>query len=100
MLANCSKIKSYIGFAKKSRNIVFGTDDILKLIKKCQLILISESLSESSTKKIEATAQKFNLKVNILTKEDFFEIIENENIKAIAITDRNLSDAIKIQLDN
>ena len=33
MCDNCCKIKSYIGFAKKSRNIIYGVDDIVKFFR-------------------------------------------------------------------
>ena len=98
MLANYSKIKSYIGFSKKSRNIIYGTDDILKLMKKCYIVICSNSLSRNSLNKLEMGAQKESLKIYILENNEFNDIIENGNIKAVAITDKNLSDAIKIQL--
>ena len=57
MINNFGKIKTYIGFAIKSRKIKFGVDDILKL-KNAELIIVSDSLSESGMKKLEGFAER------------------------------------------
>ena len=57
MKINTGKIKTYVGFAVKSRKIRFGVDDILKL-KNTSLILVSDSLAESGMKKLEGYANK------------------------------------------
>ena len=99
MCDNCCKIKAYLGFAKKSRNIIYGVDDIIRLKNKCQLVIISSSLAESSFEKLKTNLQKNNISVVVLNEEKFIKNLDSENIKAIAITDKNLSDAIKNQLD-
>lgn len=92
-----SKIKTYIGFAIKSRKIKFGVDDIIKL-KNAEIILVSDSLGDSALKKINGYAIKKDVQVFLLNSADFFELIQNENIKAAAILDKNLADAIKRNL--
>lgn len=99
MCNNCSKIKTYIGFAKRSRTVVFGVDEIIKEIKKCECILASSTLSQSSLQKLQKFAAKIKQKVYLLAENKFNHNLDNEFIKAIAITDKNLSDAIKKELD-
>ena len=99
MYNNCSKIKTYLGFAKRARKIVYGVDDIIKLKNFNCLILSSSNLSESSFDKLNKIAEKNNNKVYIIDAETFAQNIENEFIKAIAITDKSLSEAIKKELD-
>ncbi len=94
-----SKIKAYIGFAKKSRNIIFGSDDIIKNIKKAKLVLVSSLLGSSSFEKLKNEAKKQKIKIIVLNSDDYNELFDSEFIKATAITDANLSDAIKIILD-
>ena len=94
-MKNCCKIKTYIGFAKKSRNVIYGVDDIIKLIKKCDLILAAGNLAESSFSKLSITAQKNNKQVYVISEQDFEDCFDSKFIKAAAITDKNLSDAIK-----
>ncbi len=91
-----SKIKAYIGFAKKSRQITFGVDDIIKL-KNAKVIIVSDSLGESSMKKVKNYSETKKIEMLCLKSEDF-KNLENESIKAIAITDKGLADAIKINL--
>ena len=99
MCNNCCKIKAYLGFAKKSSNIVFGVDDIIRCLGKCQLVIVSKALKESSLAKLEKAMINCSAKIIILNEKDFCDKVESELIKAIAITDKNLSDAIKKELD-
>lgn len=99
METNLAKVKTYIGFALKSRQIKFGVDDILKL-KNASLILVSEALTQSGLKKINSFALKKSITCLGLSADDFNEIIQNTNIKGIAILDNNLADAIKKNLAN
>ena len=96
---NLSKIKTYIGFAIKSRKIKFGVDDILKL-KNAGIIIVSDSLAESGMKKLENFANKKSIELIKLTEVDFLELIQNISIKATAILDENLAEAIKKNLTN
>ena len=95
IVKNCCKIKTYIRFAKKSRSIVLGTDDIAKAIKKCHLILVSNALAESSLSKIKQISEKFSKQLCLIDAQEIEDILESKSIKAVAITDKNLSDAIK-----
>lgn len=94
-----SKIKTYVGFAIKSRDIKFGVDDIVKM-KSVKLIIASKSLGESSLAKLKKFAAIKNMEVTMLDKDLFNQIMQSENIKAIAISNENLAEAIKINLTN
>lgn len=99
MKDNLSKVKTYIGFAIKSRKIKYGVDDILKL-KNAGIILVSESLADSGMKKLEGFAERKSIKLTKFSEEEFLELIQNNSIKATAILDDNLADAIKKNLTN
>jgi ribosomal protein L7Ae-like RNA K-turn-binding protein len=99
MKINTSKIKTYVGFAVKSRKIRYGVDDILKL-KNADLIIVSDSLAESGMKKLEAFADRKSVGLIKLSEQDFFEVVQNISIKALAVLDENLADAIKKNLTN
>lgn len=94
---NAEKVKTYVGFAIKSRKIKFGVDDILKS-KKTSLILVSEALGGSGTKKLDGYALKNSVDLIKLNSEEFQCIVQNISVKAIAILDNNLADAIKKNL--
>ena len=99
MNSNISKIKTYIGFAIKSRDLKFGVDDIVKM-KAVKLIIASSTLAESSLAKLNKFAAEKKLEVTVLDKELFSEIMQSENIKAVAISNTNLAEAIKNNLTN
>ena len=88
-----SKIKSYIGFAIKSRTIIYGVDSIKE--KKVKVIFFSESLSDSSKNNCEKIANKNNCKYYQLTDEQMLELTQNNKIKAFAITNSDLAAAIE-----
>lgn len=89
-----NKIKTYIGFAIKSRSIILGVDDIAKS-KKTHIILYSVTLGDSSKDKLIKFANNNKVEHYEFETQVFDELFENKNIKAIAITDKNLALAIK-----
>lgn len=97
-LTNNNKLKSYLGFAIKSRSIVFGIENIAKA-KQIKLVLISNKLTQSGKNKILNLCEKKNLKYINIDEELFDEIIQKAGIKIVAITDKNLSDAIIKELN-
>ena len=61
---NINKIKTYIGFAIKSRKIIFGYDNIISYKKKHVLILLSPTTSEKIASKLCNYAEINNIKLN------------------------------------
>lgn len=88
-----NKINSYIGFAKKSRTIVFGEDNC-KDNKKIKLVVYTSGISQNFIKKI----QKSNAKTICVDSEQYnhFDVTS----KVFAITDENLAKAIETELTN
>ena len=91
------KAKTYIGFAIKSRAIKFGVDDIVKC-KKNELIIVSDSLQESSFNKITRFSMQNNIDLLKIGLENFEILLDNKSIKAVAILDKNLAAQIKKNL--
>ncbi|MBQ8424975.1 MAG: hypothetical protein IJX17_03015 [Clostridia bacterium] len=94
-----NKIKTYISFAIKSRNIVYGVDDILKS-KQVYIIFKSNNLAENSKNKLEKFILDKDLFIINLTDNDIFDVLQKNAIKVFAITDKNLADAIKKNFTN
>ena len=88
------KIKSYIGFAIRSREITYGVDDIVKT-KKSKIILASKDLGESSLSKLNKFADSKNIEEILFDSATYAEIMQNENIKAASVENKNLAEAIK-----
>lgn len=87
------KIISYLGFAKKSNNLIIGQSPIKRTDKKLYLILTSVSASENLDNLAKNVANKHNcvhLKLNL----ELSDLINLKDIKIIGITDYNLAKAI------
>lgn len=89
---NCSKIKAYIGFAIKSKSLVLGLDNMDK--KRLKLIIVSQSLSPNSLKEAERLREKNQCELISVQAEQMQELIEKDNVKAVALLNENLAEAI------
>lgn len=96
---NTNKIKTYIGFAIKSRKIIFGYDNIITYKKNQHLILVSSTVNDKVKNKITLFAEKNNIKVVNLLDITVEELTDRENSKIISIIDESLSSAIINQLE-
>lgn len=86
-----NKIKTYIGFAKKSRALNYGIDNI----KNPKLIIISNELAASSKSQAEKEAKKYNCNIIEISQLDMNYLLDSENIKAISINNKDLASAIE-----
>ena len=88
-----STIKSYVGYAIRSRNALFGVNNITSTfgVKLPQVILYDALLSENSKEKLLLFANRNGIKVFCVDIEDIYP---NKNCKAIGIKEKNLSTAI------
>lgn len=82
-----NKINSYIGFAIKSRKVVYGADNILKS-NSCKLIVASSALAQNTLQKLHSK----KIKIVTVPEADY----QTLNLKglAVAITDSSLAQAI------
>lgn len=81
------KINSYVGFAIKSKAIVYGADNILKS-KVVHLILASEELSKNTMDKLKNT----NIQILNLSSEQYNSL--NLRGLVVGIKDKSLANAI------
>ncbi len=89
------KVKSYVGFAIKARKVLFGVDNITEYRKRLHLIMLDNSLSPNSTKKILRYAEEREISIIIY---DINSILPERNCKAMGIMDQNLAVAILKEL--
>ena len=88
------KIESLIGFAVKAGKIIYGIDNIETMHKKRFLIVACNSLSERSLNHLKDYAQNKRLPMIRFKNKLLEEAIHKENCKVIAITDKQMSQAI------
>jgi len=94
-----TKAFSYLGFAIKSRKVVFGTDSIVEYKKKMYLIVVSELLAQNAQDKIVRRAEQHQIKVKVLADSEFTQLVPKNGCKAIAITSAELAKALLGELE-
>jgi ribosomal protein L7Ae-like RNA K-turn-binding protein len=91
------KINSYMGFARKSGNIVMGTGtcEIYMGKKKVKLLIICEDTSENSKEKIIRAAEKTNTKYRVYgDSEELSKAVGSPGRTVFGITDKKFADTI------
>lgn len=89
-----NKIISYIGFAIKANKVIVGQSAIKRTIKPIQLVLVCSTASDNLKDLAKNVAIKHNC-TYIVLKEVLEDLTHLKDVKIIAITDENLSAAIK-----
>lgn len=97
-----SKVRSYIGFARKSRNLVMGTDVAIRYIEKnkVKLLIIAEDTSENTVKKLVNKAESNKVEYRIYKSSDeLSEMAGTGGRTVFAITDDHFAKIIKKEID-
>ncbi len=96
------KIESYLGFAKKSGNLVEGayTCEVYGKKNKLHLVIIGEDLGRSSREKIEWFCSKKEISLVVYSeKKRFGRLLGKSEVGIIGITDKNFAKIIKDEID-
>ena len=89
-----SKIQTYLGFCVRARKIVYGTDEIETQKKSVFLIVFDETLSENSLKNLYKTSERLGCPVIKAKKDALANALFKPAVKAVAVKDKNLANAI------
>lgn len=90
---NETKVRSYIGFAVRSRGAIFGIDNIKKAKIPPYLVLYDSTVSENTLKKITQYSEGKSIMFKI---EEFLlsELLKRDKVKVMGITNESLAKAI------
>ena len=88
------KLETYLGFAIRSGNIVYGVDNIEAKISKIYLIIYDRRLSENGANKLNNVSKK-NQVDTLISEATIDDLINKQNCKAIGITSKDLAKAIQ-----
>lgn len=86
------KVKTLLGFALRSGKVIFGVDNIISLNKKKHIVITSSDLSENSFRRLK---ENISIPILICKYATLQEISYRDNCKVIAITDKQMAEAIK-----
>jgi len=95
-----NKLVTYIGFSIKSRNILYGYENVIASRKRIYLVLVDESIGGSSGNKVAAFTEKKNVPIYYLEKDVLSQLCGGRNVKCIALTDAGLASAAQNVLNN
>ncbi len=89
------KLATYLGFAIKSRNIVYGVDNIESNAARICMVLIDDTLATNSLNKLKNIALKSNIKLYRVVDTTLDMLLNSNNCKAIGLTSVGLANAIR-----
>lgn len=98
-----SKLESYLGFARKSGNLIFGagTCEISMDKGKVKLLIITEDTAENTRKKLIPKAERLGIPYIIYGLSDEISRITGTSGRTIfAITDKNFANVITEQIES
>jgi ribosomal protein L7Ae-like RNA K-turn-binding protein len=96
------KIHSYLGFAKKSRNLISGYNSCLHGVGrgKVYLVILTEDLSENTKEKFISIAESENIPLRFYGNMEKMQEMTGEMGRGIyGITEKNLAKAIIDEID-
>jgi len=96
-------IYSLLGFAARSKSLVFGKERIRGYIRsnrKKKLVILATNASERVKNDIKTRCDSFKVKlVEIFTKEELGKLLGREEVSAFGIEDDGIIDGILKQLE-
>ncbi len=92
-----NKIKTYLGFCKKSGKLTVGFNNIEKSNKKTYLIVVDENIGESTLKKLIKISDERNCRL-LLCKVALADYV-SEECKTVSVGNKSLADAIVDNID-
>ena len=98
-MQSIQRVKTFVGFAVRANKVVWGTDNVLAYKKKLRLVLISADLAENARAKLSAYCEAKPARLIVVRDVSLAELTHRDGVKAIGVTDKNLSDAIISELE-
>lgn len=97
-----TKIDSYLGFAKRSRNLIMGTNTCLLAMdkRKLKLLILGSDVSENTMKKLVNAAVERKIVYRIYgTCDELSEACGTTGRGVFGITDQNFASVILKEID-
>ena len=88
------KLIAYLGFARKSGNLIFGVDNCIAKSGKICLVIIDKTLADNSKKKITKIVDA-KPDCDMLAVDNLDDILGTTNCKAVGIASIDLAKAIR-----
>ena len=89
-----SKIETYLGFCLRARKLLLGVDNVESAKKSVFLLLADEKLGDNSLKQMLKAKEKFACPLFMAQDGFLAECLHRPGVKALAVRDKGLADAI------
>ena len=89
-----NKIRAYLGFSLRNKTLTLGTDGIEALKKGVRLLIADETIGATAKKRLIACAAEMKCPL-YLYRGNIGEFISRPAVKAAALKDKNLADALE-----
>ena len=89
-----SKIETYLGFCVRAKKIVYGVDEVEKQKRGVYLLIFDASLGQNSLKVMRKAQETLGCPLVESNAGTLGERLHRLGVKAVAIKDKNLADAI------
>ncbi len=92
-MQNLNKVKTYLNFSIKSGKILYGVDSVLNYKKKVHLLVYDNTVSKNTIKQMNKIMKIKNCAAVLVKHTTLNELLQKDNCKVIALTNKNLADA-------
>lgn len=89
-----SKIETYLGFCLRARKLLLGTDNVENAKKNVYLLMADATLGNNGLKIMVKAQAQFSCPLLQCSPNFIGECLHRYGVKAIAVQDKNLADAI------
>ena len=96
------KLESYLGFARRSRNIIFGAGTCETMMNKGRVhyLIIAEDAAENTRKKLALQAERAGVPYSIYgLSDELSRMTGNPGRSVFGITDEHFADIIRKQIE-
>ncbi len=85
----------YIGFAVRSKNVVFGAEGLLSCRRRVYAVVYDAALGKDGRKKLARFGEKFpSCAQEELPEGHLAELLKRDGVKVVGVTDEHLAQAI------
>ena len=95
-----SKLETYLGFCIRARKIIFGTEMLTRQKKGVRLLLVDGDIGKNSLKLVLQAKESFACPLLETEKGALGALLHRPAVKAAAVTDEHLAEAILALVGN
>ena len=93
-MPNIEKVKTYVGFAVRSRKILYGADAVTAKIRTVKLVLCQKEINRTAFSRLQNACRENCVAMIITEKDEISQWTHKDRCLCIGITEANLASAL------